>query len=92
MASCTVGDISAAGRANALRLVNMYRWFADLPAVVTEASRDTQAQACALMMDANNMLSHDPPTTWLCYTDVRREGAMSSNISAGPACRRSRGT
>ena len=84
MASCTVGDISADGRANALRLFNMYRWFADLPAVVTEASRDTQAQACALMMDANNMLSHDPPTTWLCYTDVGAMGAMTSNISGGP--------
>jgi hypothetical protein len=31
VASCTVGDISADGRANALRLFNMYRWFADLP-------------------------------------------------------------
>jgi uncharacterized protein YkwD len=84
VASCTVGDISADGRANALRLFNMYRWFADLPAVVTEASRDAQAQACALMMDANNMLSHDPPNTWLCYTDVGAMGAMTSNISSGP--------
>jgi len=84
VASCTVGDISADGRANALRLFNMYRWFADLPAVVTEASRDAQAQACALMMDANNMLSHDPPSTWLCYTDVGAMGAMTSNISSGP--------
>jgi hypothetical protein len=56
--------------------------------VVTEASRDMQAQACALMMDANNMLSHEPPTTWLCYTDIGAMGAMTSNISGGPACRR----
>jgi hypothetical protein len=62
----------------------MYRWFADLPAVVTEASRDTQAQACALMMDANNMLSHEPPTTWTCYSDVGAMGARTSNISSGP--------
>ena len=84
VASCTVGDISADGRANALRLFNMYRWFADLPAVVTEASRDAQAQACALMMDANDMLSHEPPTTWLCYTDIGAMGASTSNISGGP--------
>jgi len=62
----------------------MYRWFADLPPVVTEASRDQAAQACALMMDANNMLSHDPPTTWLCYTQQGHDGASSSNISSGP--------
>jgi len=84
LAGCVPGDISADGRANALRLFNLYRWLADLPAVVTEASRDTQAQACALMMDANNMLSHDPPTTWTCYSDVGAMGAMTSNISSGP--------
>ena len=84
VASCVVGDISADGRANALRLFNMYRWFADLPAVVTEASRDAQAQSCALMMDANNMLSHEPPSTWLCYTVAGAMGAMTSNISSGP--------
>ena len=84
VASCVVGDISADGRANALRLFNMYRWFADLPAVITEASRDAQAQSCALMMDANNMLSHEPPSTWLCYTAQGATGAMTSNISSGP--------
>ena len=31
---------SADGRANALRLFNLYRWLADMPSVVTEASRD----------------------------------------------------
>jgi len=30
------------------------------------------------------MLSHDPPTTWTCYTDVGAMGAMTSNISSGP--------
>jgi hypothetical protein len=36
------------------------------------------------MMDANNMLSHDPPTTWTCYSDLGAMGAMTSNISGGP--------
>jgi hypothetical protein len=84
VASCVVGDISPDGRENALRLFNLYRWLADLPAVVTEASRDARAQACALMMDANNMLSHSPPNTWLCYTADGASGASSSNISSGP--------
>jgi hypothetical protein len=36
------------------------------------------------MMDANNMLSHTPPTTWLCYTALGAMGASTSNISGGP--------
>ncbi len=75
--SCTPGDIGATARANALRLVNLYRALAQLPAVVTDPTRDGQDQACALMMRANNMISHTPPTTWTCYTadgaDRRRE-------------------
>ncbi|WP_437283052.1 CAP domain-containing protein [Sorangium sp. So ce375] len=81
---CDPGDISADGRANALRLFNLYRWLADLPAVVTEPTRDAQAQACALMMDANNSLSHEPPKNWKCYSEAGANGARTSNISSGP--------
>jgi uncharacterized protein YkwD len=84
VATCTAGDISADGRANALRLFNLYRWLADLPAVVTSADRDRQAQACALMMEAEGELSHDPGTDWACYTEEGADGASSSNISSGP--------
>jgi len=81
---CNVGDISANGRANALRLFNLVRWLADLPAVVTEDARNKQAQACALMMTANDDLSHDPPMDWKCYTAEGAQGAKTSNISSGP--------
>jgi hypothetical protein len=84
VATCTVGDISADGRANALRLFNLYRWLADLPAVVTAPDRDRRAQACALMMEAEGELSHDPGTDWACYTEDGASGASSSNISSGP--------
>ncbi len=82
--SCTAGDISADGRDNALRLFNLMRWLADLPAVVTEEARNQQAQACALMMTANKSLSHDPPESWKCYTELGAKGASTSNISSGP--------
>lgn len=82
--TCTVGDISADGRENALRLFNLVRWLADLPAVVTEDARNQQAQACALMMTANKALSHDPPADWLCFSDLGKKGASTSNISGGP--------
>ena len=81
---CDPGDISGDGRDNALRLFNLYRWLADLPPVETSAERNQQAQACALMMDANNDLSHEPPENWTCYTDLGAQGARTSNISSGP--------
>jgi hypothetical protein len=87
VATCMAGDISADGRANALRLFNLYRWLADLPAVQTEASRDARAQACALLQQANwrtQGLSHEPPNTWMCFTQLGADGSASSNISGGP--------
>ncbi len=82
--TCMAGDISADGRENALRFFNLIRWLADLPTVVTEDTRNQQAQACALMMTANKMLSHMPPMTWKCYSDLGAKGASTSNISGGP--------
>jgi uncharacterized protein YkwD len=82
--TCMAGDISADGRDNALRVFNLVRWLADLPAVATEDARNQQAQACALMMTANKMLSHMPPMDWKCYSDLGAKGASTSNISGGP--------
>jgi uncharacterized protein YkwD len=84
VATCMAGDISAEGRENALRLFNLMRWIADLPAVATEDARNQQAQACALMMTANDALSHTPPMDWKCYTELGYKGANTSNISSGP--------
>jgi len=81
--TCESGDTSETGRANALRLVNLYRWMADLPEVSDEASRNEGAQDCALIMDANNSLSHDPPMGWSCWSSSGASAAGSSNISSG---------
>ena len=40
LASCTAGDISAAGRANALRMVNLYRFLGGLSAVTADATKE----------------------------------------------------
>ena len=84
VASCDPGDISAEGRASALRMVNLYRWLADLPEVETSTTRDEAAQACALMMDANDALSHSPGSNWACYSQQGADAAARSNISSGP--------
>jgi hypothetical protein len=85
VASCNAGDLSADARANALRLVNLYRWLEQLPPVVTDPTKDASDQACALMMRANNMISHMPDSTWTCYTADGANAAGSSNVSSGPA-------
>jgi uncharacterized protein YkwD len=85
VASCMAGDLSADARANALRLVNLYRFLANLPAVTDDPTLDVGDQACALIMRANNMLSHTPPNTWLCWTQAGSDAAGQSNISGGLA-------
>jgi uncharacterized protein YkwD len=82
--TCNAGDISAQGRANALRVMNLYRWLGGLPPVQTSADRDAMAQACALIMHANGQLSHNPPANWACYSADGAEGAGKSNISPTP--------
>jgi hypothetical protein len=81
---CNAGDVAPPGRPNALKLVNLYRWMAGLPEVTGNGSMDSEAQACALMMDANNMLSHTPPSSWTCYSSLGAGGAGKSNIATTP--------
>ena len=81
---CNKGAMSQDGRDNALRLVNLYRWIAELPPVAEDAAKTGKAQACALMMHANGQLSHSPPMNWKCYSAEGAEAAGKSNISGGP--------
>ncbi len=87
VASCTAPDLDDVGRNNALKMLNSYRFIADLPLVALDATRNSKAQQCALMMDANNTLSHSPPSTWTCYSADGAEAAGKSNISSGRAVR-----
>jgi hypothetical protein len=81
---CAAGDTGAPGRANALRLLNLYRWLAALPPVDHDLARDGKAQECALMMHANGQLSHSPPMSWECWSAGGAEAAGSSNIASTP--------
>ena len=81
LTSCDAGDLTGPGRANALRQVNLYRFFAGLPPVTEDATKSMNAQACALLQHANKMLSHDPPTTWTCYMSAGATAAGQSNIA-----------
>lgn len=87
VASCTAGALNDTGRDNSVKLINLYRFLADLPPVTRDAAKDQSAQECALMMDANNQLSHSPPTSWACYSMGGATAAGRSNICTGRAVR-----
>jgi hypothetical protein len=80
---CLAGD-NLFGRRNALKMVNLYRFLAELPEVASDSARDRQAQQCALMMNANFQLSHTPPTTWSCYRTEGAQAAAMSNLASAP--------
>lgn len=79
--TCMAGDMSATSRENALRLVNLARWIAGLPAVTMSAQFNQDDQACALMMTAEDTLSHEPTSDWECYTAAGASAAAGSCIS-----------
>jgi len=57
---------------------------AGLPAAIAfDSVEDGMDQQAALMMAANNNLSHFPPNTWQVYTSAGAMAAGNSNISLG---------
>lgn len=83
--SCNAGSLDEIGLDNTLRQVNLYRWLADLPPVTLDPDKNAAAQACALVMDANNDIEHDVPRTWRCYSELGAEAAQLSNLATTPA-------
>ena len=84
VSGCNAGSVSSTGMDNALLQVNLFRWLSELPAVTTNDTLNAKAQDCALMMDANNTLSHNPSSNFGCYTSDGAQAASSSNLSPYP--------
>ena len=82
--TCLMGTTTADFKNSVLARVNYFRAMAGVPAVITfNSTYNAKAQQAALMMSANNVLSHYPSTTWSCYTADGYQAAGSSNISLG---------
>lgn len=74
---------SAFQDATALR-VNYFRAMAGVSAAITFSDAlSAEAQQAALMMSANNALSHFPPATWLDYTAQGAQAASASDLTLG---------
>jgi uncharacterized protein YkwD len=82
--TCNEGTTSQAFR-HAMRLrINYFRAMAGVPGNVALSDEFNQkAQKAALMMSVNRQLSHNPPSTWQCYSADGAEAAGSSNLYLG---------
>jgi uncharacterized protein YkwD len=78
---CLPGLSSASANAATLTAMNYVRALAGLAPVVQNASLNAGAQAAALMMSANGALSHDPSSSWKCYTPSGAAAAGRSNLA-----------
>jgi uncharacterized protein YkwD len=82
--NCDAGTTSEAFKQAMLTRINYFRSMAGIPPVVSfKADYNDKAQQAALMMSANNMLSHFPTADWECYTAEGAEGAANSNLYLG---------
>lgn len=80
---CAVGAESPASIDATLNTLNILRGFAGLGPVTFSAEKNHRALAAALMMRAQDDLSHDPPTSWKCWTEEGHFGAGTSNLYLG---------
>ncbi len=82
--ACNAGDIPAALRESTLRRINWFRAMAGVPANVTfNATYNAHAQKMALMISANGQLSHNPPSSWACFSNEGQLAARNSNLILG---------
>lgn len=85
-ASCNAGNTSSAFANQYIHRINYFRAMAGVPAGVTLSTDYNQkAQQAALMMSANDKLSHRPDSNWKCYTQAGKDAAGSSNLFLGMA-------
>ena len=83
-ASCDPGSTSPAYQDAVLQRINYFRAMAGVPAQVTFSDElNLKAQAAALLMSVNGASSHNPPETWVCYSEQAHEGASNSNLYLG---------
>jgi hypothetical protein len=81
---CNAGTISSSVHDAVIKRINYFRRMVGLNDNCTlDASLYSQEQQTALMMTANNTLSHNPPSSWTCYSTAGHTGAAGSNLAMG---------
>jgi hypothetical protein len=82
--TCTAGTYATDAMNKTLQRINYFRKMAGVSSAITfDAAKNAKCQEAALMMQANNSLNHNPPTSWTCYTADGASAAGSSNLALG---------
>jgi len=82
-ADCRPGTISADAEFATRQQINYFRSLVGLRGISFDGDLQATAQRTALMMDANNQLSHFPPNDWDCRTAAADDLASRSNLALG---------
>ncbi|MCU0443231.1 MAG: CAP domain-containing protein [Bacteroidia bacterium] len=84
-ATCDAGTLNQEVLNKALTRLHYFRKAAGLSTnnILFIDSLNAKSQQAALMMKANNALSHFPPTSWSCYTQAGADAARNGNIAFG---------
>lgn len=84
VASCDAGMTSDEYNTAVLQRINYFRSMSGVDAnIIFDDDMNRKARAAALMMSANQSLSHHPPDTWDCYSADGDEAAGQSNLGLG---------
>lgn len=77
---CNPGTTSGAFQNAVLDRVNYFRSMAGVPAVALNSTYTRQAQAAAHLISVNNRTSHNPTSSWQCFSQDALTGAQRSNL------------
>jgi len=78
---CLPGLTSSTPNAATLSALNYVRSLAGLAPATFSSTMNANAQRAALIMAANNALSHSPSSSWKCYTSTGASTAGKSNLA-----------
>lgn len=82
-ASCAAGSTADSSARETVLVVNAARSLAGVAPVSLDVGLNARAQQAALMMAAENRLSHQPQRPWRCLTEAGAAAAGSSNLALG---------
>lgn len=78
---CVPGVTSSATNQATLSSLNFVRSLAGLAPVTFSSTMNSSAQRAALIMAANEALSHNPSSSWKCWSSTGAAAAAKSNLA-----------
>jgi len=81
--NCYAGKLSAKFRNEFLNELNTVRALHGLPSITYDDAHEDEMMQTALILAANNILTHYPEANTNCYSDIGAVGARTSSLEMG---------